>query len=902
MSMTPTTLLAKLDELKRWQQTQQERLLKQHHHRLDEVSRQGSSYSENDTIKGLSAFDSFDKNESKEVVNVSIHAKPKRPYLKRGSGLSKFGMKPGDQQKPFNKMKPGKTIFHKRLEMQRKMEKSRNEEHVEQVITPLKVPEFKILPKAKWSTVEEYSRENPLPVIVHEEPSQLQEEESEILDTPDKSMLITIKKLAAERFGQCGEPNVVNEDLLKYLEGLVVNNDDILNGSGVSAYEKKLEKELHIFEELEQKVQNSSFCSTNSSVLQLLSSTPNKIEPYLEKKTVHFSITEPVRQCNVKKSLDFQETVLSENSSITSEDLENRTMQADDTRCDAYENKEEEYTSDTTSCCSLPSSSGSQRIITKQNACVMTDFPDPQDRKLQDEALIKAKVAELELEIATFRTENKKLIMQRNDFEAEKKEFQKAKKVLEIELQEERIKLEIEFEEEKKKLTKEKMVFEKYVKDLQNKPNRKEREEISNLKIELANTKETLKLKETRNGTTQARLRTQIKSLEKDNGNLKDEVEKLQKQNAKLVAAQKVARKPSETKMLHEINKNLTKLSQDVKVNKSIHKMEKSIEKNADMDNSLIILADSRKSRSKRKSGNYESEYQSSFNRSSDSLKENRKSLERKKSSDEESEEEAVFCRTAKSNNDIECNLRLSNHKGTEETNSFEKVSNTTNFDITSFGNLTEIVNKYDRVFGSDSCKTRNSSLNDTQVAGKLETILEDGSKETKYPNGNVKITSADGNLIRLKYFNNDIKETNLLDGSIKYFYAENGVWQTTLVNGNEIFEYSSGQIEKHFSDGSSEISFPDGSIKHTKSDGTENVVYPDGSVVTVNANKEKVLLLPNGQKEIHTKEHKRREYPDGTVKILYPDGLQETRYSNGRIRMKDKDGNLLMDSHCNDA
>lgn len=41
-----------------------------------------------------------------------------------------------------------------------------------------------------------------------------------------------------------------------------------------------------------------------------------------------------------------------------------------------------------------------------------------------------------------------------------------------------------------------------------------------------------------------------------------------------------------------------------------------------------------------------------------------------------------------------------------------------------------------------------------------------------------------------------------------------------------------------------------------------------------------------------------RREYPDGTVKLIYADGTQETRYSSGRKRLKDKDGNLLMDSY----
>lgn len=32
-------------------------------------------------------------------------------------------------------------------------------------------------------------------------------------------------------------------------------------------------------------------------------------------------------------------------------------------------------------------------------------------------------------------------------------------------------------------------------------------------------------------------------------------------------------------------------------------------------------------------------------------------------------------------------------------------------------------------------------------------------------------------------------------------------------------------------------------------------------------------------------------------VKMVFPDGSQETRYSNGRVRLKNKDGKLIMDS-----
>lgn len=72
---------------------------------------------------------------------------------------------------------------------------------------------------------------------------------------------------------------------------------------------------------------------------------------------------------------------------------------------------------------------------------------------------------------------------------------------------------------------------------------------------------------------------------------------------------------------------------------------------------------------------------------------------------------------------------------------------------------------------------------------------------------------------------------------------------------------------------------------------------FADGTTVVQKRDGDKLLTLPNGQREVHTKRHKRREYPDGTVKFVYPDGSQETRYSNGRIRLKDATGKLVMDS-----
>ena len=109
-----------------------------------------------------------------------------------------------------------------------------------------------------------------------------------------------------------------------------------------------------------------------------------------------------------------------------------------------------------------------------------------------------------------------------------------------------------------------------------------------------------------------------------------------------------------------------------------------------------------------------------------------------------------------------------------------------------------------------------------------------------------------------------------------------------------------SGQTEHRFKDGSTEVHFPNGSIRTTNpnsADIAEEWKYPDGTTVIIRKNDDKEINLPNGQVEIHTKAHKRRIYPDGTVKFVYPDGSQESRYSNGRIRLKDKDGRLISDT-----
>uniref|UniRef100_A0A8C0H1G7 Centromere protein J C-terminal domain-containing protein n=1 Tax=Chelonoidis abingdonii TaxID=106734 RepID=A0A8C0H1G7_CHEAB len=127
------------------------------------------------------------------------------------------------------------------------------------------------------------------------------------------------------------------------------------------------------------------------------------------------------------------------------------------------------------------------------------------------------------------------------------------------------------------------------------------------------------------------------------------------------------------------------------------------------------------------------------------------------------------------------------------------------------------------------------------------------------------------------------------------YYYADAETTHTTYPNGLEVLQFPNNQIEKHHPDGTKEIVFPDQTVKRFYDGGLEETVFPDGTVVKVEKNGDKMVMFSNGQKEIHTSQFKRREYPDGTIKTVYSSGQQETKYSSGRVRIKDKEGNIIL-------
>ncbi|KAG2456826.1 NPAS2 protein, partial [Polypterus senegalus] len=166
---------------------------------------------------------------------------------------------------------------------------------------------------------------------------------------------------------------------------------------------------------------------------------------------------------------------------------------------------------------------------------------------------------------------------------------------------------------------------------------------------------------------------------------------------------------------------------------------------------------------------------------------------------------------------------------------------------------------------------------------GKIEQILQNGDQIIIFPNGSRKEICADGKTIKVTFFNGDIKQI-MADQRVIYFYADAQTTHTTYPDGLEVLQFPNNQIEKHFPDGRKEITFPDQTIKNVYPDGQEESLLPDGTVIRVAQNGNKIIEFINGQRELHTSEYKRREYPDGTVKTVYASGQQETHYPTGRL------------------
>uniref|UniRef100_UPI003AAC4B3A centrosomal P4.1-associated protein n=1 Tax=Centroberyx gerrardi TaxID=166262 RepID=UPI003AAC4B3A len=462
---------------------------------------------------------------------------------------------------------------------------------------------------------------------------------------------------------------------------------------------------------------------------------------------------------------------------------------------------------------------------------------------------LRERLVELEIEIERFKKENAALAKLRQENEKNQENLRRECVEFEQVKAEQLSRFEEYKKEESRKLQKERKVFEKHASAARAMPDKKEREEIQALKQQLGSLQEELRRRETRWSSTHSRLRQQIDSLSQENTSLRDEVRTL------------------ETLRLSSWKKNHADAEKD-KEKKEGPKMFESSGPSATKGVKFASPLDSSSSSSPPQS--------CSAAATRGSQRDNSLAAAGMKSS---------LRKPAGPGSSSSSSARRASAPGSSQ----EHTHNTHHTPPTraSFQSDPEF---------SEAKEPESNQEVITHPDGKTEKVLAGGGRLVVFPNGTRKELSADGLTAKVTFFNGDTKQV-MADQRVIYYYADAQTTHTTYPDGMEVLHFPNNQTEKHFPDGRKEITFPDQTVKNLFPDGREESVLTDGTIIQVNLDGSKEIQFNTGQKEIHTADYKRREYPDGTVKTVYTDGRQETRYPTGRLRVKDKDGNVIADN-----
>ncbi|XP_041879811.1 centromere protein J isoform X2 [Corvus kubaryi] len=449
--------------------------------------------------------------------------------------------------------------------------------------------------------------------------------------------------------------------------------------------------------------------------------------------------------------------------------------------------------------------------------------------------LLRERLAELETEIERFRAENTTLTKLREEREHALASIRKEIADFEQKKAQELAEIEEHKKKEIKKLQKERKVFEKYTTEARAIPDKKERDEIQALKQQIAELQEDLKRKEAKWSTTHRRLKDQIEALVNENLELKEEIKIMEK--FRLEAWKKVEAAGSKKKIE---NSGMT-----------LNRAESCLPNRGPKSRTASPLLPVQKCR-----------------------KTNGKSYSQAKV--------GKLPRTPASGPAYDRNNSETMIAPEDSSKTFMDPSpDEAHMSLSSAPAYT----------GSEEIQ-RETAYPD----GKVEKVLKNGCHLVFFPNGTWKKVGSDGKTVTITFFNGDVKQI-MPDQTVIYYYADAKTTHTTYSDGLEVLQFSNGQIEKHYPDGKKEITFPDQTIKNLFTDGQEESIFPDGTIVRVQRDGSKTIEFNNGQRELHTSQFKRREYPDGTVKTVYMNGQQETKYVSGRVRVKDKDGNIIMDT-----
>ncbi|KAH0625125.1 hypothetical protein JD844_033264 [Phrynosoma platyrhinos] len=443
--------------------------------------------------------------------------------------------------------------------------------------------------------------------------------------------------------------------------------------------------------------------------------------------------------------------------------------------------------------------------------------------------LLKEKLSELEMEIERFRVENASLTKLREERENAMENLRKEMEDFEQQKIKELAQIEEFKKEETRKLQKERKVFEKYAQAARAIPDKKERDEIQALKLQMTALQGDLKRREAKWSTTHMRLKNQIEALTKENMQLREEIKimercRLEAWKREASANKKKSDGCSYTKRAESIHPSV--ILQKGQTFSSVHQAEKNSKTNGKSDSST---------------------------------------------------EGRPFAKPAAAHN--ENSLDNTTKSSEDSSRTFMVISKTLLGTSFLFQNLpaSDMVDLAPGVTSdSSNSEDRIVEREATHPDGKVEKIFKNGCHLIIFPNGTRKEVSGDGKITTVSFFNGDIKQI-LEDQRVVYYYADAKTTHTTYPTGLEVLHFSSGQIgklspvfclfcevyiddttlnfknhidktkcmniltckmvmiaEKHFPDGRKEIVFPDQTIKNVLTDGREVNIFPDGTTVRI--------------------------------------------------------------------
>ncbi|XP_067128523.1 centromere protein J [Centruroides vittatus] len=457
---------------------------------------------------------------------------------------------------------------------------------------------------------------------------------------------------------------------------------------------------------------------------------------------------------------------------------------------------------------------------------------------------LQKKSKELEEEIEVFKKENALLISLSKQREETVKQLQKEKKDFEQFKKEMEKKMQDELDEGRKQLRRERQNFERYQKLKKDHPDKKEREIISMLRQQIETLQNDIKKQENKWSLDCRRLQNKLAVTEKERDSLKISLKQLESQRVELLALLKENQKKKQQVKKEIINTNQSQpVHRTEVINHAKKPAKKQIEENK-ADNE--------------KENNYGG------------------------AKTDGTEKETILSKIPSDHDE-----NLSENSKTKQ--NLPKKNLKVRF------NTDPLVDKhnYEAVSHLDTLMEKENFVKISHP-DKIENVYSNGDREYLYPSGTKKRISADNLTTTINFYNGDRKQI-LPDGKIIYYYAETGTAQTIYRDGLQIIEFANGQIETHHVNGVKTVAFGDSQFT-LYPDGSEESITSDGTVVGIDPNGTETVCFPNGEIEVRTNEFTKREYPDGTVKILYADGRQETRYANGRMRVKGKDGDVILD------